>query len=186
MKKIFTPLGASNHSNGDRAQHDYYATDPKAVEKLLEVENFSKVIWEPCCGEGHIAKVLESHGHEVIATDLIYRGYGGNFSFDFLTDELVEFNGDIITNPPYKQATEFVQKALETNANKIAMLLKIQFLESKKRQELFKQYPPKYIYIFSERVECGKNGIFTGASAICFAWYIWEKDFKGEPTIRWI
>ena len=66
------------------------------------------------------------------------------------------------------------------------MLLKIQFLETKKRRELFNKYPPKYIYVFSERIECGKNGIFTGGSAICFAWYVWEKDFKGDTIIKWI
>ena len=38
QKAVFTPLGASNHSTGEREPNDYYATDPKAAELLLEVE----------------------------------------------------------------------------------------------------------------------------------------------------
>lgn len=55
----------------DAEEHDYYATEPKAVHLLLEQEEFSKRILEPACGEGHIAEVLKDHGHIVTATDLI-------------------------------------------------------------------------------------------------------------------
>ena len=57
QKAVFTPLGASNHSTSERAEHDYYATDPRAAELLLEVEDLAPVIWEPACGEGHLSKV---------------------------------------------------------------------------------------------------------------------------------
>ena len=79
QKAVFTPLGASNHSTSEREPHDYYATDPKAAELLLAVEDFSQVIWEPACGEGHLSKVFEQAGHTVISTDLIYRGYGSKW-----------------------------------------------------------------------------------------------------------
>ena len=75
-KSIYTTLGASNHSEKDREKHDYYATEPRAMELLLLEEQFAPVIWECACGEGHLSKVLEAHGYEVISTDLIYRGYG--------------------------------------------------------------------------------------------------------------
>ena len=75
-KKVFTTLGSSNHVPEEREAFDYYATDPRAVEMLLELEQFSPVIWEPACGEGHISKVLQAHSYEVISTDLIYRGFG--------------------------------------------------------------------------------------------------------------
>lgn len=114
QNSIFTTLGASNHALEEREQHDYYATDPKAVELLLELEPFAPVIWEPACGEGHISKVLQAHGYEVISTDLIYRGFGDPEPLDFLTETLEGFEGDIITNPPYSMGLEFVQKALES------------------------------------------------------------------------
>lgn len=47
---IYATHGASNHSESERAVFDYYATDPEAVEKLLEVEEFSHYIFEPACG----------------------------------------------------------------------------------------------------------------------------------------
>ena len=135
QNSIFTTLGASNHALEEREQHDYYATDPKAVELLLELEQFAPVIWEPACGEGHISKVLQAHGYEVISTDLIYRGFGDPEPLDFLTETLEGFEGDIITNPPYSMGLEFVQKALESvrPGGKVAMFLKVQFLEGQKR-----------------------------------------------------
>ena len=68
------------------------------------------------------------------------------------------------------------------------MFLKIQFLEGKKRKEFFKYFPPKYIYVASSRLRCAKNGEFDkyGSSAVCYAWFVWEKGFQGEPSVRWI
>lgn len=190
-KSAFTCNGASNHSESEREQNDYYATEPKAVELLLDEEKFSNVIWEPACGGGYISEVLKKHGYEVISTDLIDRGYGeGNKDFFEFTSPV---DVDIITNPPYKIAKEFVEHALEviTEGHKVAMFLKLTFLESKKRRELFEKYPPKVIYVSSSRLQCAKNGDFetykkgTG-TAIAYAWYVWEKGFKGDPIIKWI
>jgi len=97
-KKVFSTLGSSNHALEDREAFDYYATDPKAVEMLLKLEQFAPVIWEPACGEGHISKVLQANGYEVISTDLVYRGFGDPEPLDFLTETLEGFEGDIITN----------------------------------------------------------------------------------------
>lgn len=145
MSDVFSrTLGASNHVEGKRAENDFYATDPKAVELLLELETFAPVIWEPACGEGHISKVLAAHGYEVISTDLVYRGFGDPEPLDFLKETLDGFEGDIITNPPYSIALEFIQKALDSvqPGRKVAMLLKIQFLEGKRRKEFYSKSPP--------------------------------------------
>lgn len=167
-------LGASNHTDKERAEHDYYATEPKAVEMLLEMETFAPVIWEPACGEGHISKVLQAHGHEVISTDLIYRGFGDPEPLNFLEETLDNFEGDIITNPPYNVALEFIQKALDSVrvGRKVAMLLKIQFLEGKRRETFFKKTPPRTIYVSRSRIRCAPNGNFEGfknGSTICYA-----------------
>lgn len=169
-------VGNSRHA--DAEPNDYYATEPRAVELLLEQESFSENIWEPACGEGHISKVLEDNGYSVFSTDLIDRGFGTG-DVDFLKQKY-KFNGDIITNPPYKYAKAFVEKALESipEGNKVAMLLKLTFLEGKARQKLFQQYPPQTVYVSSSRLECGKNGIFRNGSAVAYAWYVWQ---KGHP-----
>jgi len=186
---VYTTVISKNIATGERERDDYYATDPKSVEALLKVESFSHYIWEPACGEGHISKVLEAAGYDVLSTDLVYRGFGDEKPFNFLvTDETIM--DDIVTNPPYSLAMEFVYKALEIlrMGGKCAMLLKIQFLEGKARAELFKKYPPKIVYVFSERQICAKNGDFaaTKGSAVCYAWFVWEKGFQGDPVIKWI
>ena len=189
-KTAYVCNGASNHSEQDRQIDDYYATEPRAIQLLLENESFNKNIWECACGEGHISKVLISHGYSVISTDLVYRGYGECEPLDFLEETLDGFNGDIITNPPYKYAQEFVERAIESikTGNKVAMFLKLTFLEGKARKELFKKYPPKTIYVSSSRLECAKNGEFdkAGQKAVAYAWYVWEKGFTEDPIIKWI
>lgn len=188
-KKVFTTLGSSNHVPEEREAFDYYATDPKAVEMLLELEQFAPVIWEPACGEGHISKVLQAHGYKVISTDLVYRGFGDPEPLDFLKETLEGFEGDIITNPPYSAGLEFVQRALESvrPGGKVAMFLKVQFLEGQKRGAFFKDTPPRTVYISRSRISCAKNGDFERFpdSAIAYAWYVWEKGFTGDPVIKW-
>ena len=76
-------LGARNYAQHERETNDYYATEPKAAQLLMEVEKFSPMIWECACGEGHLAKEFAKAGYQVYATDLIDRGYG--FQQDFLT-----------------------------------------------------------------------------------------------------
>ena len=36
MSKIFTPLGASNHTKQEREKHDFYATSPDAIRLLMD------------------------------------------------------------------------------------------------------------------------------------------------------
>ena len=74
-------MGARNYAHEEREQHDYYATEPKATRLLLERERFSPLVWEPACGEGHMAKVLEEYGYRVYASDLIERGSGDVLDF---------------------------------------------------------------------------------------------------------
>lgn len=80
---IYTPLGASNHSDLEREKNDYYATDSIAIDALLSKTTLSHDLWECACGEGHLSKRLFDYGYNVKSTDLIYRGFGegGGFSY---------------------------------------------------------------------------------------------------------
>lgn len=192
-KSIFVRNGASNHSEEVREENDFYATEPLATELLLEVEDFSHEIWECACGAGHICEVLKAHGYNVKPSDLFDRGYPDTGIIDFLDTTENNPPRDIITNPPYKFAKEFVEHALDISPDgtKVAMFLKLTFLESKKRKELFEKYPLKTLYVSSSRLQCAKNGDFetykkgTG-TAVAYGWYVWTKGYKGEPVIRWI
>ncbi len=188
-KAIYTCLGASNHALEERQKEDYYATAPRAAELLLEVEPELSNIWECACGEGHLAEVFRKAGKLNLATDIVDRGYGDCIR-DFLDENIAGYVGDIVTNPPYKYAKEFVEKALEIvpNEHKVCMFLKVTFLEGKARKEFFKKYPPKIVYVCSGRIPCAKNGDFDKypSSAVAYAWYVWEKGYQGQTVIRWI
>jgi len=185
-KAAIAGIAPSNHSAKTRENDDFYATDPKAVEMLCELEKFSENVIEPACGQGHIAKVLESKGYNVIACDLIDRGYGRG-GIDFLTLHRKNIDADIVTNPPYSLAQDFVEKAMDvvSTGHKVAMFLKLTFLETAKRRDLFKKYPPKTVYVASQRIACWPNGKPTSQSMVCYAWFIWQKGFAGDTILKW-
>lgn len=171
----------------EREFNGFYATEPKAMTLLLDLEKFNNNIWECACGQGHLSKELHKQGYSVRSTDLIDRGYG-TWGVNFLQCKDI-FNGDIITNPPYKYAKEFVQKALDLipTGNKVVMFLKLQFLEGKARKEMFEANPPKVVYVSSSRLNCAKNGEFEKckSSAIAYGWFVWEKGYTGDTIIKW-
>lgn len=195
---IYKTLGASNHTDKEREENDYYATDPLAIDKLLQVEKPFSHIWECAAGGGHLAKRLKEQGYKVTASDIIERDYKLDFIQDFLKMSVCGLGSnkdcDILTNPPYKYAKEFILKALDIAGwgHKVYMFLKLTFLEGKARyKDLFSKYPPKVIYVFSERVMCAKNGRFEemkagGGSAVAYAWFVWQKGWQGKTTIKWI
>lgn len=189
---IYKTLGASNHTDKERQKEDFYATDSIAIDKLLSVEKPNNNIWECACGRGDLSVRLEQFGYSVYSTDIVDRGYGQG-GIDFLR-QTSPWQGDILTNPPYKYAKEFVLQALKLiqHERKVYMFLKLTFLEGIARhRDLFSKYPPKTIYVFSQRILCAKNGQFeemkkAGGSAVAYAWYVWEKGFDGKPVVRWI
>lgn len=189
---IWKTLGASNHTDKERQNEDYYATDPIAAEWLLKIEDIprDKPIWECAAGEKHLSKVFEEHGYKVRSSDLIVRTEDVE-QLDFLTSNET-WDGTIITNPPYNQAVNFIQKAMEsiTEGNKVIMFLKVQFLEGKSRKKLFEKYPPKTVWVSSSRITCAKNGDFeymkaNGGSAVAYAFYVWQKGYKGDTILKW-
>ena len=197
---VFTTIGASNHAKGTRQAHDYYATEPRAVELLTEIEDIKPLVLEPCCGEGHISEVLRKTGHKVISSDLIDRGYGMGFTdiYDYHNENgilyhndkpITDENFDIVTNPPYRYANDMTEHMLNllNDSGKLIQFLKLTFLESKARKELFKKYPLKTLHVSSSRLITCKNGDFDKykSRAVAYGWFVWEKGYKGEPTIKW-
>jgi hypothetical protein len=195
---IYKTLGASNHCSDEREENDFYATPPCATKALIKyckennINIFDRTILEPACGKGHIADVLIEEGLDIIAFDIIDRGYEhqkDKIDF-FVYDDDVNYN--IITNPPYKFAKEFIEHSLDIvkPGSYVCMLLKITFLEGKGRYDMFKNNPPYKVLIFSNRINCSKQGDFEKDSeyggSVGYAWYIWKKGYTGKPEIDWI
>lgn len=181
-----------------RERNDFYATDSFAIvkmaDKLKELE-ISQKVWECACGNGCLSEPLKDLGYDVLSTDLIDRGYGQQE--DFLKSNR-KWDGDIITNPPFKDATRFIEQSMKIlqPGRKAMFLLKIQFLETTKRAEIFKKYGLKRVVVNSERICCAMNGDFDlyfkkkdnryiGGTQL-YAWYVFEKDYIGDAIIDFV
>lgn len=150
QNSIYKTLGASNHTDKERESNDYYATDPIAVDKLINHYVLPHNVWECACGQGHLSERLKEYGFNVYSSDIINREYG--HVANFLTQSETPFSEEpcaILTNPP------------------------------------------KYVFQFIERLLCAKNGDFEsmikgGGSAVSYAWFVWEKGYKGGTIVKWI
>jgi hypothetical protein len=180
-------LITTRHSLKDRVD-DFYRTPTCAVQALIGIEGnrIPRVIWEPACGDGAIVKPLEAAGRIVVASDLVDRGAGYLSRRDYLMEPVPEGVQGVITNPPYKLAMEFVEKAVR-EVPYSAWLLRLNFLESVRRMSFFKDISPARVLISSRRLPMmhrdGWAGPKNGSNA-CHAWFIW--DGAAEKTeIGW-
>src|SRR5215472_741542 len=83
-----TERRAIHYSGYDRKRRDFYATPGWVTEALLQHIHFRGVIWEPCCGDGAMSRILALHGNEVVSTDIADRGFGTP-GVDFLACHIV-------------------------------------------------------------------------------------------------
>ena len=109
---------------------DFFPTPAWATHALLESERFEHEIWECACGNGAMSRILQLTGLPVLSSDLYARGYGES-GHDFLTSPRCAEN--IITNPPYNAAEAFVRAGLARSRRKLALLLRLAFLEGAHR-----------------------------------------------------
>jgi hypothetical protein len=168
---------------------DLYETPPVAVHALLRVEALPKVIWEPACGPGLIVNVLRGAGHRVFASDL--KSYGcpeADSGVDFLMERSPPYGVEaIVTNPPFKIGGEFVAHALALGVPKVAMLLRLQFLESERRNAILDGGLLARVYPFANRLPMMHRNGWDGRkarSAMAFAWFVWEAGHRGRAEIQ--
>ena len=164
---------------------DYFPTPEWATHALIANEQFEGTIWEPACGDGAMSRVLERTGCPVISTDLFDRGFGDP-NVDFLKAGRVADN--IITNPPYNSAEAFVKAGLLQSRRKVALLLRLAFVEGANRQRtIFAKTPPTRIWVFSERITFYPAGaVQKGSGTTAYAWFIWDKQDMGECEMKWL
>lgn len=165
----------------ERNKHDFYPTPDYATEALLDREKFTDV-WEPACGDGAISKVLIKNRIKTISTDLVDYGYGDGSGRDFLLEQ-ERLAPEIITNPPFSLALEFAQKAMDLGVEKLALLVRLQFLEGVKRGEFFKRFPPKHVYVFSKRLSFNVSGEFQSGGVMAFAWFVFKQE---KDNSQWL
>lgn len=183
------------HTTKDWETDDFYATDPVALEKLIQAAPHifagNKVVWECACGNGNLAQVLGSYGFPIFASDLKNRGYGFS-NTDFL-EQINFIDADVIlTNPPYVLATEFAVHALEIlpPGGVYVALMNLSYLAGQKRYaQLYSTGQLREVYVFSKRVECWRNNDreqHGGKLMADYAWYVFQKGYTGQPTLYWL
>ena len=192
-------------SNGrkPRAAHDFYSTSPNVVEALVSTGELhtqprffgtSKPapIWEPACGQGHIVKVLNRHGHPVTASDIADRGFlPAKTGVDFLLERDL-LAPVIVTNPPFSLAADFARHAFELGCSKLVMLLKMSFLEARCRVDLVRDCPAAHgynlsrVYGFIQRAKTEREGMpVAGQPMFHLAWMVWEAVLvKGKASAQ--
>ena len=157
---------------------DFYPTPTWATRALLKYEEFDGEIWECACGDGAMSKVLESHRHQVYSSDKYERGFG-DAGIDFLVTE--RYADNIVTNPPYNLAGDFVVSGTRKARRKLALLLRLAFLEGGERcVKIFRESPPSRVWVFSERITFyPKNAVQKGSGTTAYAWFVWDKAAAG-------
>lgn len=173
-----------------RQLNNFYATHPSCTADILREEEFHKDVLEPFCGVGSMSEVIKQNGHNVLSYDIVDRGYG--LVGDFYQVDFPRRKYDIITNPPYDNVIDVVLRCLDICKEKVAVLMPLRYLSSGSRyNELYKKCPPKRVYVYQERICIAKNADFekyndAGANMDIYAWYIWERGFKGATELKWI
>jgi hypothetical protein len=164
---------------------DFYPTPAWATHALLKYERFEGAIWECACGDGAMSKVLERQNYEVYSSDRYERGFG-DAGVDFLHSSRKADN--IVTNPPYNLAGEFVIHGITKTRRKLALLLRLAFLEGGERcQKIFKVTPPNRVWVFSERITFyPKNAVQKGSGTTAYAWFVWDRSADVAGQLRWI
>jgi hypothetical protein len=161
---------------------DLYETPYCLTRELLIKESFGQHVWEPACGKGAIVKVLTEFNYNSWFTDIQRKK-----SQDFLGYNIYVDNKNIITNPPYSLADEFVLHAKYLETNKFTFLLRMNYLNAQKRTKLkiFKNL--KKVYTFNRMPDLSrplrKDGkCYTGMQT--YGWYVWEMGYEGSIELE--
>lgn len=153
----------------DRRIADFYATPKDAFDPLLEILPRECDYWEPACGDGRLVTWMRQGGLVAHGADLLPNPWK---QADFLKDKTQR--DVIITNPAYSLAQDFVDHALK-HSRETYMLLRLNFLGSKKRKKWWATHKPSALFILSTRPD------FTGGGgdACDYAWFVWSWRWHG-------
>lgn len=181
---------------------DDFPTPPWATRALIEFLKWkgwcssaflSKefgVVREPAANRGYMVKPLTEYFRQVEASDI--HDYGVGFPVqDYLFGPDPEKVDWTITNPPFRLAEEFIDRAIRTSHEGCAFIVRSAFLESVGRyQRLFSKRPPTIVLQFSERVVMHKGKLSkNGSTATAYCWVIWlNKHFayRRATDFHWV
>lgn len=179
----------------ERHTDDWYVEPLWCSERLFHVEQFDGAIWDPACGGGNIVKSALASGYHVTATDKVKRWDGARV-LNFLEAELdVGAADNIVSNPPFKHAQEFVEVALAIACHKVAMLLPAAWVQGDKRSRWLESTPLETVYFIAPRPSMPPGEVIAagqkpGNGTTDFAWFVWNLGpfplSPRRPLVKWL
>jgi hypothetical protein len=193
------PVAATRRPNDARAIHisgyerngrDFYATPDWVTQALLQHVHFRGPIWEPCCGDGAMSKVLQAQKYKVVSTDITERGFG-TAGVDFLACRKVPAGcRAIVTNPPYGDTGShvgqakssvamlaFMRHALHLTASvqgQLALLVRLNWLAGKRAAQMMTAAPFAATIILNRRIQWFDMGAETKTAQHHHAWVVFD------------
>lgn len=189
-------MSATNRGS-KRIEADFYKTPHTVIEKFLSHYKLNDgVILEPSAGNGHFIEVIRDNGYKntIVANELRseemdnLQNSGANIitNYDYLSDEFEIPNihneevKTVITNPPFSKAQEFLETTFKRYPNaEVIMLLRLAFLESKKRFSFWQRHPVNKLYVLSER----PSFLGKGTDATAYAFFVIDGSDKQEIKV---
>lgn len=178
----------------DRQTEDWYVDPPWCSARLFEVEDFTGgTVYDPACGLRTILKSAEDRGIETFGSDLVVRSPGVS-QLDFLGDEAPGRFGRhtyIVSNPPYRHAQAFAERALTQAIRKVAFLLPTQWLQGDDRSRWLEGTPLRSVYFLTPRPSMPPGHVLmaggkAGGGTSDYAWFVWLQGFDGRADVRWL
>lgn len=204
----------SSTNRSEREGHDFFETPAWAVERLLEtgVLNDCTSWLEPAAGRGAIVRavgwscklgafrvprwrLIEIDKEHVDALADATPNGSTWLCADFLALQPEPGVVDvIITNPPFDLAPRFIEQAFKWKPQKLALLLRLNFLASEARAPFMHAYAPD-VYVLPNRPNFmeGQSYIDThgkkkkkGGDSIEYAWFVWDMSLmpRAVGTVR--
>ena len=189
---------AIHNSGYAREARDFYATPAWVTEALLHHIVLRGPVWEPCCGDGAMARVLAAHGHQVVASDIADRGFGTPGK-DFMVAQIVPDGcRAIVTNPPYGESGTqsgqprspaamlgFLRHALALTASvqgQLALLVRLQWIAGQRAATLMSAAPFATVIALRRRIRWFDMGADTKPAQHHHAWVVFDHAHPpGQP-----
>jgi hypothetical protein len=183
-------MSATNRGS-KRIDSDFYVTPISAIESMLKSYKLGKGnILEPSAGSGSFIKTIREYGYDnhITAVEVRDEEYTNLklLADKAYIDDFLNWTPDrdyryIIGNPPYSIAQEFIERCFEISNEytEIIMLLRLGFLESKKRYSFWQQHPVNSLMVLSDRPKFINNKSDFSA----YAFFIWNKTRLQEISV---
>lgn len=191
--------GRAIHESGfEREAGDFYPTPAWVTECLLNSVALRGPIWEPCCGDGALAKVLSAAGHAVVASDLVDRGFGRGGVDLLQASQMPDGCRALVTNPPYGDGgsharasksstqmlafTEHTIRLARQAQGQLALLVRFQWIAGKRVASLLSDAPLTSVIVLTRRIRWFDHGKATKTGQHHHAWIFF--DFALPPSRR--